>query len=61
MPNINLTKDLSVNCKYKLIRMEKDVNDVFTISGSFTALNKIDKMTLVQFCMKKDMERISKK
>ena len=53
-------KDLSVSCKYKLIRVEKNDADIYTISGRFTCLSNVDKMTLVQFCMKKNMENINK-
>ena len=58
--SIKLTEEQIVNCKYQLIRMEKGDNGIYTISGRFTNLSNIDKMTLVQFCMKKDMENLSK-
>ena len=57
---LQLEKDLSVSCKYKLIRVEKNDAGIYTISGRFTCLSNIDKMTLVQFCMKKNMENINK-
>ena len=46
--------------KSEKIRVEKGDNGLYTISGRFTHLNNIDKMTLVQFCMKKDMESMNK-
>ena len=58
---IKLGGEQTVSCKYQLIRMEKGDNGLYTISGRFTNLSNIDKMTLVQFCMKKDMENMSKK
>ena len=58
--SIKLTEEQIVNCKYQLIRMEKGDNGIYTISGRFINLSNIDKMTLVQFCMKKDMENLSK-
>jgi len=58
---IKLSDEQEVKCRYQLIRVEKGDNGLYTISGRFTHLNNIDKMTLVQFCMKKDMESISKK
>ena len=58
---IKLSNEQSVKCRYQLIRIEKGDNGLYTISGRFTHLNNIDKMTLVQFCMKKDMESMSKK
>ena len=58
--SINLTDEQVVNCKYQLIRVEKGDNGLYTISGRFTNLSNIDKMTLIQFCMKKDMENLNK-
>ena len=57
---LKLESELSVKCKYKLIRVEKNDAGIYTISGRFTCLSNIDKMTLVQFCMKKNMENINK-
>lgn len=58
---INLSDEQEIKCKYQLIRVEKGDNGIYTISGRFICLSNIDKMTLVQFCMKKDMENINKK
>lgn len=58
---IKLSDEQEVKCRYQLIRVEKGDNGLYTISGRFTHLNNIDKMTLVQFCMKKDMENLNKK
>ena len=57
---IKLNEEQEVNCKYQLIRVEKGDNGLYTISGRFTDLSNIDKMTLIQFCMKKDMENMNK-
>lgn len=57
---VRLNNEQEVNCKYQLIRVEKGDNGLYTISGRFTQLSNIDKMTLIQFCMKKDMENMSK-
>ena len=57
---IKLNNEQEVKCKYQLIRVEKKDNGYYTISGRFTNLSNIDKMTLVQFCMKKDMENMNK-
>lgn len=57
---IKLTEENIIKCKYQLIRVEKKDNGYYTISGRFTNLSNIDKMTLVQFCMKKDMENLNK-
>ena len=58
--SIKLDNEQVVRCKYQLIRVEKGDNGFYTISGKFANLSNIDKMTLVQFCMKKDMENMSK-
>ncbi len=58
---VKLSDEQEINCKYQLIRMEKSDSGLYTISGRFISLSNIDKMTLVQFCMKKDMENLTKK
>lgn len=58
---IKLSDEQEIKCKYQLIRVEKNDSGLYTISGRFTQLSNIDKMTLVQFCMKKDMESMNKK
>ena len=57
---LRLSNEQEVKCKYQLIRVEKGDNGLYTISGRFTNLSNIDKMTLIQFCMKKDMENQNK-
>ena len=47
--SIKLSEEQVVNCKYQLIRVEKGDNGLYTISGRFTNLSNIDKMTLIQF------------
>lgn len=59
--SLNLGGEQEIDCKYQLIRVEKGDNGLYTISGRFTQLSNIDKMTLVQFCMKKDMETLNKR
>ena len=58
---IKLSDEQEIKCRYQLIRVEKNDVGKYTISGRFTHLSNIDKMSLVQYCMKKDMENISKK
>ena len=57
---LKLSDEQEINCKYQLIRVEKGDNGLYTISGRFLNLSNIDKMTLIQFCMKKDMENMNK-
>ncbi len=53
---IHLSHEQEVKCKYQLIRVERDDNGIYTISGRFTQLSNVNKMTLVQYCMQKEME-----
>ena len=57
---IKLSTEQEIKCKYQLIRIERGDNGLYTISGRFTGLSNVDKMTLVQFCMKKEMENLNK-
>ena len=57
---IKLSNEQEVICKYQLIRVEKGENGLYTISGRFVNQSNVDRMTLIQFCMKKDMENSSK-
>lgn len=57
---IPLSNDQSVKCKFLPIRIEKGDNGLYTLSGRFKNLTNVDKMTLVQFCMKKKIENVNK-
>ena len=57
---IHLNDEIEVNCKYQLIRVEKGDDGTYTISGRFTNLSNVDKMSLVHLCMKKSMENDNK-
>ena len=58
--NLVLSDEIVINCRYKLIRVEKGADNKYTISGSFTHLSNVDKMSMVQYCMQKDMENHNK-
>ncbi|MBR1908692.1 PilZ domain-containing protein [bacterium] len=58
--DINLSDEQLITCKIQLIRIEKQDDGTYVLSGRFLILNNIDKMTLIQYCMKKNMEFISK-
>jgi len=57
---IPLSNDQQINCKFQPIRIEKGDDGFYTLSGRFQNLSNIDKMTLVQFCMKKNIENVNK-
>jgi len=58
--DINLSDEQLITCKIQLIRIEKQDDGTYVLSGRFLILNNIDKMTLIQYCMKKNMEFINK-
>lgn len=58
--NIDLSDDQNVECNFHPIRIEKNDDGLYTLSGRFKNLSNVDKMTLVQFCMKKKIENINK-
>lgn len=58
--NIELSNDQNVECKFHPIRIEKNDDGLYTLSGRFKNLSNVDKMTLVQFCMKKKIENGNK-
>lgn len=57
---IKLSTEQEVKCKYRLIRVERGDNGLYTISGRFVMLSNVDKMVLIQYCMQKEMENKNK-
>lgn len=57
---IPLSEDQSIKCGLQPIRVEKQGEGFYTLSGRFQNLSNVDKMTLVQFCMKKKLENVNK-
>ena len=57
---IKLSDEQEVKCKYRLIRVERGDNGLYTISGRFMQLSNIDKMVFIQYCMQKEMENKNK-
>ena len=57
---IKLSNEQEIKCKYQLIRVERNNEGQYTISGRFTQLTNIDKMILIQYCMQKEMENQNK-
>lgn len=58
--DIVLSDEQTITCKIQLIRIEKLDDGMYVLSGKFLILNNIDKMTLIQYCMKKNMELLNK-
>lgn len=57
---VTLLSDQDIKCKFQPIRIEKNDEGFYTLSGRFNNLSNIDRMTLIQFCMKKNIENVNK-
>ena len=55
-----LDEEQTLDCWLQPIRMEKQDNGKFLLSGRFVNQSNIDKMTLIQYCMNKNMEAKNK-
>lgn len=51
-----LSEELSVECIFSPIRIEKNENGGYTLSGRFEYHSGKDKMTLTQYCAKRSIE-----
>ena len=51
-----LSEEQFVECVFSPIRIEKNENGGYTISGRFEYHNNKDKMTLTQYCTKRSIE-----
>lgn len=57
--SIKLLGENHVKCQYELIKMEKNRNGFYTLSGRFKNLTNTDKMGIIQFCMRKNIENVN--
>lgn len=51
-----LSEEQNVTCKFSPIRIEKNADNGYTISGRYEFENNRDKMMLVQYCAKRSIE-----
>lgn len=51
-----LSEEQNVECKFLPIRIEKNAEDGYTISGRYEYNSSRDKMTLTQYCAKRSIE-----
>lgn len=58
--DIVLNEEQNVECMLQPIRMEKKEDGRFVLSGRFVKQSNVDKMTLIQYCMNKNMEAKNK-
>ncbi len=57
---LNLSKDRVINPKFAPIRIEKNDDNSYTLSGRFSIPSNADKIALMQFCIKKNIENVNK-
>lgn len=53
--SINLVNNV-IKCGYQPIKIEKSEDGFYTLAGRFKNLNRADRMSIVQFCIRKDIE-----
>lgn len=59
----DLTLDLkgtTIKPKFEPIRVEKNDDNTYTLSGRFKITTNADKIALMQFCMKRNLENLNK-
>lgn len=57
---IKLLDENYARCQYQPIKIEKDETGDYTLSGRFKNLVNTDRMKLMQFCMRKDIENANR-
>lgn len=58
--NIRLIENYFVKCQYEPLKIEKNDDGFYTIAGRFKNLSRTDRMKIVQFCMRKDIENANR-
>lgn len=58
--SINLVGNTFVKCNFQAIKIEKNSEKSYTVSGRFQNLSNTDKMKLTQFCIRKNIENINR-
>lgn len=57
---IVLSNNMKINCNFKPVRIVKNKDDKFVISGKFADLENLDRIVLVQYAFKLKMEEQNK-
>lgn len=57
---VEIDRSIQIDCLFQPIRIEADNINGYTVSGRFKLLKNIDRISLVQFCFKKQMENQNK-
>ena len=58
--NVSLSEEQSIKCKYQPLKVEKNEDGSYTLSGRFDNLANTDKMKLIQYCMRKNIENMNR-
>lgn len=58
--DINLEKDILISCKFRPIRVDLKKDNQYRVSGKFKLIKNIDRVAIMQFCMKKMSEMQNK-
>lgn len=58
--DISLGKDVLVSCKFRPIRVNLLDNNMYKVSGKFKLIKNVDRVAIMQFCMKKVSEMQNK-
>ena len=59
--DINLDKNVFVSCSFKPIRIDLKEDNTYNISGRFSLIKNLDRVALVQFCLRKEQESQNRK
>jgi len=54
--DINLEKNIFISCAFKPIRIDLIEDSTYNVSGRFALIKNIDRVALVQFCLRKEQE-----
>lgn len=54
--SIKLVNDNYVKCQFEPIKLEKSEEGIYTIAGRFKNQTRTDRMKIIQFCIRKDIE-----
>ena len=58
--NFELDKNVVIDCLFQPIRIESDNAHGYTVSGRFKVIKNIARISLVQFCFRKQLENQNK-
>lgn len=57
---MELSENNFLECTFQPIKIEKNENGSYTLSGRFKNLSNIARMKLIQFCIRKNLENINR-